>query len=242
MMILSINLSGGGHGCASFPSSATSTFKPRKKIQVIRVEKATNSVSDSKTKKANLSAARKERIKLPNYGDGFGDKTFHIREFLSQPSGIEAMLNTSALKSFQSIDANNYRCTLQKVQFLNFEAAPVLDLRVTQTIENCTVEMLSCKFEGSEILEQQNNHFSAFMVNHMTWDRDDLESYLEVDVKLNLTLEIYTRPFTMMPASAVERPGNLMMQALVDRLVPLLMQQLLQDYGKWVHQQLDHLA
>ncbi|XP_024930554.1 uncharacterized protein LOC107420795 isoform X2 [Ziziphus jujuba] len=235
MMILSINLSGGGHGCASFPSSATSTFKPRKKIQVIRVEKATNSVSDSKTKKANLSAARKERIKLPNYGDGFGDKTFHIREFLSQPSGIEAMLNTSALKSFQSIDANNYRkceecfpwiptltdprtflllcwismCTLQKVQFLNFEAAPVLDLRVTQTIENCTVEMLSCKFEGSEILEQQNNHFSAFMVNHMTWDRDDLESYLEVDVKLNLTLEIYTRPFTMMPASAVERPGNL---------------------------------
>lgn len=81
----------------------------RKKIKVIKLEKATNSVSESKTKKANLSAARKERIKLPNYGDGSGDKRFHVREFLSLPSGIEAMLNTSALKSFQSIDSNTYR-------------------------------------------------------------------------------------------------------------------------------------
>lgn len=32
------------------------------------------------------------------------------------------------------------------------------------------------------------------MINHMTWDADDLESYLEVDVKLNLTLEVCNIP------------------------------------------------
>lgn len=32
------------------------------------------------------------------------------------------------------------------------------------------------------------------MVNHMTWDKDDLESYLEVDIKLNLTLEVVRLP------------------------------------------------
>ncbi|KAJ0089819.1 hypothetical protein Patl1_12759 [Pistacia atlantica] len=65
------------------------------------------------------------------------------------------------------------------------------------------------KFEGSNIVERQNDHFSAFMTNHITWYKNDSVSFLEVDVKLNLSLEIYTRPFTLLPVSAVERPGNL---------------------------------
>jgi hypothetical protein len=37
------------------------------------------------------------------------------------------------------------------------------------------------------------NHFygfAAYMVNHMTWSDADTDSFLEVDVKLNLTLEV----------------------------------------------------
>lgn len=197
--------------------------------------------SESNAKKANLCAAKKERIKLPNFEDGFGGKNFHISEFLSHPSGTEAMLNARALKNFEPLNTDTYRCTLPKLKLLNFEAAPVLDLRVNPTNEDCMVEMLSCKFEGSEAVERQNSRFSALMTNHMSWGTDDSESFLEVDVKLKLTLEIYTRPFTMMPVSAVERPGNLMMQALLDKLVPLLLQQLLQDYNKWILEQLEHL-
>ncbi|XP_017416135.1 uncharacterized protein LOC108326999 isoform X2 [Vigna angularis] len=192
---------------------------------------------NSNSKRASLFAAKKERIRLPTYSDDFGGKKYHISEFLSHPSGIAAVLNTKALESFQSLDANTYRCELPKLQFLNFEAAPLLDLRVTSTDEDCLVEMLSCKFEGSEVVKEQNRHFSAFMVNHMKWGGAGAESYLEVDVKLNLTLEIYTQPFTMMPTSAIEGPGNIMMQALVDKLVPLLLQQMLQDYDAWVKKQ-----
>ncbi|KAG6649482.1 hypothetical protein I3843_07G210900 [Carya illinoinensis] len=237
-MMLTIKWHGRGQAAAPFLLKSNHSFF-RKKNEVIKVQNS--SPSDSNAKKANLSATRKERIKLPKYDHGYGGKTFHISEFLRHPSGIQAMLNTRALQNFQALDSNIYRCFLPKVQLLDFEAAPVLDLRVIPTNEDCTVEMLSCKFEGSEIMERQNNHFSAFMTNHMTWKTDDFESFLEIDVKLNLTLEIYTRPFTMMPISAVEHPGNLMMQALVDRLVPVLLQQLLQDYDGWVHQQLDHI-
>nr|CCH47217.1 hypothetical protein [Lupinus angustifolius] len=232
--------------------------------------------SDLNSKKANLFAEKKERVKLPTYNDDLGGKKYHISEFLSHSSGIAAVLNTRALQSFQPLDDNTYKCALPKLQFLNFEAAPWMDLRVTSTDEDCLVEMLSCKFEGSELVEEQNNHFSAlinqrmvissdtclffleqdqslshaygenphwetFMRNHMTWGGgDDAESFLEVDVKLNLTLEIYTRPFTMLPISAVERPGNLMMQALVDKLVPMLLQQMIQDYDEWVQNQLEN--
>ncbi|XP_059663023.1 uncharacterized protein LOC132308807 [Cornus florida] len=227
-------------------SSAIASFgfqtfsAPRWKIEVIKV-KIENS-SESNIKRASLSARKKERVKLPNYENGGrGKKIYNISEFLSQQSGVEAILNTRALQSFQSLDSNTYRCTLPRIQLLNFEVAPVLDLRVITTTEDCTVEMLSCKFEGSEMVERQNNHFSAFMRNHITWDTNDSEPFLDVDVKLNLALEIYTMPFKLMPVSAVERPGNLMMQALVDRLVPLLLQQLLQYYEKWVREQCEYL-
>lgn len=79
----------------------------RKKTEVIKVNISTP--SESNVKKANLSAARKERIKLPSYDDGCGGKTFHISEFLSHTSGIQAILNTSALQDFQALDADTYR-------------------------------------------------------------------------------------------------------------------------------------
>ncbi|KAG4931151.1 hypothetical protein JHK86_048112 [Glycine max] len=169
--------------------------------------KAATSLNSNAKKKANLFAEKKERIRLPTYNDDLGGKKYHISEFLSQPSGIAAVLNTKALQSFESLDANTYRCELPKLQFLNFEAAPLLDLRVTSTDEDCLVEMLSCKFEGSEVVKEQNDHFSvflrivtvmfvnnfygfaAFMRNQMTWGGAGAESFLEVDVKLNLTLE-----------------------------------------------------
>lgn len=32
------------------------------------------------------------------------------------------------------------------------------------------------------------------MLNHMTWETNDFESFLEVEVKLNLTLEVVIIP------------------------------------------------
>ncbi|KAK6129799.1 hypothetical protein DH2020_036452 [Rehmannia glutinosa] len=212
-------------------------FRTRKRngVRKVSVKKAKLSESNN-VKRANLSATRKERIRLPNYGHG-ENKIYHISEFLSHPSGVEAILNTRALQSYHSLDSNLYRCILPHVQLFSFEVAPVLDLLVTPTSEDCVVEMLSCKFEGSDVVERQNEHFSASMRNHIKWEVIDAEPFLDVDVRLNLVLEIYTQPFALLPTSAVEGPGNIMMQALVDQLVPLLVQQLLQDYEEWVCQQ-----
>ncbi|XP_048494964.1 uncharacterized protein LOC104886760 isoform X4 [Beta vulgaris subsp. vulgaris] len=147
------------------------------------------------------------------------------------------MLNVNVLENYDSIDVNTYRCKIPPIQLLNFEVAPVLDLQVSPASECCTVELLSCKFEGSEIVESQNKYFSATMKNLITWDKTGSESFLDVDVKLNIALEIYNQPFKLLPVSTVEAPGNIVLQALLDRFVPLLLQQLLQDYDAWVTQQ-----
>ncbi|KAG7540819.1 hypothetical protein ISN45_Aa07g009750 [Arabidopsis thaliana x Arabidopsis arenosa] len=189
----------------------------------------------SSSKKANLSASRKQRIRLQINGE----KELTFSEFLKHPSGMEAVINAKALQSYHLVEDtdNTYRCTLPKVQLMSFEVSPVLVLRVTPTQEDCTVELLSCKLEGSELLENQSERFSAIMTNCMTWNMEHPEPFLEADVRLNVTLEISTRPFTMLPVSAVEAPGNLVMQTLVDTLVPLLLQQLLKDYDEWIQKQ-----
>nr|KJB55229.1 hypothetical protein B456_009G069700 [Gossypium raimondii] len=109
-----------------------------------------NIVASSNAKQANLFASRTQRVKLPVYDDTFKDKgdggqPYHISQFLSHPSGIQAILNTRALENFELLDTNAYRCTLPKLALFNFEASPVLDLRVIPTKEDCIVELFSCK-------------------------------------------------------------------------------------------------
>ncbi|CAA7015207.1 unnamed protein product [Microthlaspi erraticum] len=216
----------------SYPNSI---LRKRIHVEGSNVHSGKRAVVISNSKQANLSASRKQRIKLQNNGE----KKLTFSEFLKHPSGMEAVINAKALHSYHLVDDNDntYRCRLPKIQLMSFEVTPVLVLKVTPTQEDCTVELLSCKLEGSELLENQSERFSAVMINCMTWEMEDPEPFLEVDVRLNVTLEISTRPFTMLPVSAVEVPGNLVMQTLVDSLVPLLLQQLLKDYDDWSQKQ-----
>ncbi|KAG9450148.1 hypothetical protein H6P81_010113 [Aristolochia fimbriata] len=193
-------------------------------------------LTEAKSKRANLYAEQKQKITLPNYSSSSG-KVYSFQEFLSHPLGIESLLNTRALQCFEYLDSNTYRCTLPKVKFLKFEVSPILVLRVTPANEYCMVEMLSCKFEGSESLERQNDYFTAFMTNCISWDASSSELSLDVDVKLNVTLEVHTLPFTLLPISAIETPGNLAVQRLVDSMIQLLVQHLCEDYDRWVQEQ-----
>ncbi|GMH11803.1 hypothetical protein Nepgr_013644 [Nepenthes gracilis] len=224
----------GGFGMLS-SSALCNLSSTRDVIGIIKLIK--DNSAKSNVKRALLSARKKERIKLPKYEDSCRGKIYHVSEFLNDPAGVEALLNVDALESWKTLGSNTYRCTLPGIQLLNFEVAPVLDLQVNRTSDNCTVELLSCKFQGSDILERQNKHFSAFMENCITWDRNDSESFMDVDVKLDISLEIYNQPFLLLPVSAIEGPGNMVMQALLDRFVPLLLQKLLKDYDSWVQQQ-----
>ncbi|KAK8645302.1 hypothetical protein V6N13_119143 [Hibiscus sabdariffa] len=196
------------------PQLSRSIISPRKGILPLPIKLRLHSlhpyrvkngiVASSDVKRANLSASRTQRVNLPVYddtseGSGNGGQPYHISRFLSHPSGIQAILNTKALETIEFLDTSSYRCTLPKLALFNFEATPVLDLRVIPTEEDCTVELFSCKQEPCAL---------ATMINHITWDTNISEPFLEVDVKLNLTLEVYTRPFILLPISAVERPGN----------------------------------
>lgn len=187
----------------------------------------------SRKKIANLCVQRKQRVPLPTHVNNTGMPK-PLSEFLRQPAGMESMLNTNALQTHEYVGCNTFRCTLPKLEILNFEVAPVVDLSVVANEQECIVEMLSCKFEGSEAVESQNERFSASMRNQLSWDTNSQsDQTLEVNVQLNVSLEVYTLPFTLLPLSAVETPGNVILQALVDRMVPIFLDHLLDDYYRW---------
>jgi hypothetical protein len=68
----------------------------------------------------------------------------HLSTFLQQPAGTQSMLNTKALRRYEYVGDDVYRCYLPKVTLLNFEVAPIVDLFVAASDVDCRVEMRQC--------------------------------------------------------------------------------------------------
>ncbi|KAL3686966.1 hypothetical protein R1sor_013275 [Riccia sorocarpa] len=209
--------------------SGSASLPQRRSRQMLRI---IGRATDKKKKVAKLYAKKQKTVPLPTFLDSQGNPQ-HLRVFLNEPEGRKCMLNTKTLQKYEDLGDNIFRCYLPKIEFLNFEVAPVIDLLVAASEDNCQVELLSCKFEGSEVVRSQNDRFSASLKNHLTWSVRQSQEILNVNLELNVALEVYTLPFTLLPVSAVETPGNLIMQSLVDRLVPLFLENMFNEYQAW---------
>lgn len=188
-------------------------------------------------RKANIRVKKQETVPLVTLTDSSG-MPHHLSSFLQQPAGTQSMLNTKALQRYEYVGDDVYRCYLPKVTLLNFEVAPIVDLLVAASDVDCRVEMRQCTFSGSEVVEDQNERFSASLKNHLTWhDTPEGDQLLRLETELIVQLEVYTVPFTMLPLSAVEVPGNAIMQAMLDRLIPVFLDYLFVDYKRWVDEE-----
>ncbi|KAG6556764.1 hypothetical protein Mapa_001708 [Marchantia paleacea] len=213
-------------GLTDSPMYVTPQRTPRHNLKIL------GRATDKKNKIAKLFVTQQKTVPLPTFYDSQGNPQ-HLRVFLSQPEGRQSMLNTKALDKYEDLGDNKFRCYLPKIEFLSFEVAPVIDLLVAANEDNCQVELLSCKFEGSDIVRSQNERFSASLKNHLFWTTKQSQEVLYVKLELNVFLEVYTLPFTLLPVSAVESPGTLIMQSLVDRLLPLFLDNMFKDYQAW---------
>ncbi|GBG60597.1 hypothetical protein CBR_g8618 [Chara braunii] len=191
--------------------------------------------STDEAKIANLSASKSSvsRFTLSGNVEASG-KPYALSSFLRQPAGRESMLNARALRKIEPLEDDLYRCYLGTTEFFGIAVTPVIDLQVTVADSDCLVEMLSCRFEGSNQVHEINRRFSASLSNRLHWEpMGSRQLLLKNDVNLSVSLEVFTLPFTMLPISAVEVPGNTLLQALLERLVPLFLQQLKDDYTAW---------
>ncbi|KAG0569926.1 hypothetical protein M758_6G121000 [Ceratodon purpureus] len=190
-------------------------------------------VAGAKQRKAQLSAGSEQTVPLPIFTDRHGMPQ-PLSQFLQQPAGMKSMLATNYLEDFEYLGNNVFRCYLPKISALGREVAPVMDLLVHATESECVVEMIACKFEEPDASVDKVERFSANLKNHLQWKYGEGgELLLCTNLNINVSIEVHTLPFTMLPLSAVETPGNAVLQAMVDRMVPAFMQRLLEDYYNW---------
>ncbi|KAL4576795.1 hypothetical protein LXL04_012895 [Taraxacum kok-saghyz] len=81
-----------------------------------------------------------------------------LLEYMSLPASQYSVLDAQRI---ERIDDKTFRCYVYKFKFFAFEVCPVLLVRVEEQPNGCSINLLSCKLEGSPIVVAQNDKFEG---------------------------------------------------------------------------------
>jgi len=159
--------------------------------------------------------------------------------FLASEKGIHSLLNLEHIRAFDQLDKTRYRVYCGSFKLLSWYVEPVLDLEVILNNGSCILETRSCEIQGrSEKVREQNSRFKANYRYRIDWGEDYSSGkgstpFIQTGGDLQMQLQIYTFPFTKLPLSAVQGPGNKLMQALLRYLLPAFLDSFLEDFADW---------
>lgn len=109
------------------------------------------SADSSSTPKARFVARRTESISVRPLERP-------LLEYMSLPASQYSVLDAQRI---ERVDDKTFRCYVYKFKFFAFEVCPVLLVRVDEQPNGCSINLLSCKLEGSPIVVAQNNKFEG---------------------------------------------------------------------------------
>ncbi|KAK8952278.1 hypothetical protein KSP39_PZI004770 [Platanthera zijinensis] len=155
-----------------------------------------------------------------------------LADYMSLPASQYSVLDAQRI---ERVDDNTFRCYVYSIKFFSFEVCPVLIVRVEEEPYGCCIRLLSCKLEGSPVVQAQNDKFSASMVNKVSYDTALHHSQLQQltsDTVIEVTIEI---PFLFrwIPRNAIESTGTEVLERLLRIMLPRFLDQLVKDYRAW---------
>ncbi|CAL9089681.1 unnamed protein product [Musa textilis] len=155
-----------------------------------------------------------------------------LAEYMSLPASQYSVLDAERI---ERIDDNTFRCYVYRIKFFAFEVCPVLVVRVDEEPNGCCIRLLSCKLEGSPLVEAQNEKFSASMVNRVSCN-DGLHNstfqQLATDTVIEVTIDI-PFAFRAIPVEVFESTGTQVLEQLLRLMLPRFLAQLVKDYQSW---------
>lgn len=204
-------------GLTSSSSSSNSDDSPKPSLSV--------SADSSSAPKARFVARRTESVSVRPLERP-------LLEYMSLPASQYSVLDAQRI---ERIDDNTFRCYVYTFKFFAFEVCPVLLVRVEEQPNGCSINLVSCKLEGSPIVVAQNNKFDASMVNRISCDRNQSNSSiqeLKSDTVIEVSIEI-PFPFQAIPAQTIESSGTQVLEQILKIMLPRFMAQLVKDYEAW---------
>ncbi|KAL1542356.1 hypothetical protein AAHA92_26460 [Salvia divinorum] len=155
-----------------------------------------------------------------------------LTEYMSLPASQYSVLDAERI---ERVDDNTFRCYVYRFKFFAFEVCPVLLVRVEEQPDGCSINLLSCKLEGSPIVVAQNDKFDASMENKISCDSPRSDSpvqKLTSDAVIEVSIEI-PFAFRAIPTQSIESTGSRVLGQILKAMLPRFMSQLVKDYQAW---------
>ncbi|ONL93618.1 hypothetical protein ZEAMMB73_Zm00001d027659 [Zea mays] len=140
---------------------------------------------------------------------------------MSLPASQYSVLDAERI---ERVDDSTFRCYVYRFRFFALEVCPVLLVRVDEEPDGCCIRLLSCKLEGSPLVEAQNDKFSASMANRVfcsSKSQDSTLQQLTSDTTIEVAIDI-PFPFRAIPVEAIESSGSLLKTTKLGLLAMLL--------------------
>ncbi|GJN30298.1 hypothetical protein PR202_gb18591 [Eleusine coracana subsp. coracana] len=183
----------------------------RRSRAVVRASSSSSSpsaVSSSSAPKARFIARRSESTSVKQL-----DRP--LAEYMSLPASQYSVLDAERI---ERVDDSTFRCYVYRFRFFALEVCPVLLVRVDEEPNGCCIRLLSCKLEGSPLVEAQNDKFSVD------------SSKFGISVKVTIDIPF---PFRAIPVEAIESSGRQVLEQLLRVMLPRFLKQLDKDYQAW---------
>lgn len=153
-----------------------------------------------------------------------------LAEYMGLPASQYSVLDAERI---ERVDDSTFRCYVYRFRFFALEVCPVLLVRVDEEPNGCCIRLLSCKLEGSPLVEAQNDKFSASMANRVFCNNSsDGSQQLTSDATIEVTIDI-PFPFRAIPVEAIESSGRQVLEQLLRVMLPRFLKQLDKDYQAW---------
>ncbi|XP_020588916.1 uncharacterized protein LOC110030507 isoform X2 [Phalaenopsis equestris] len=132
-----------------------------------------------------------------------------LADYMALPASQYSVLDAQRI---ERVDENTFRCYVYRIKFFTFEICPVLVVRVEEEPYGCCIRLLSCKLEGSPLVEAQNDKFSASMVNKISYDTTLRDSQMQ-QLTTDTIIEV--------------------LEQILRIMLPRFLNQLVKDYQAW---------
>eukprot|EP00252_Welwitschia_mirabilis_P024115 TRINITY_DN702_c0_g1_i1.p1 TRINITY_DN702_c0_g1~~TRINITY_DN702_c0_g1_i1.p1 ORF type:complete len:273 (+),score=48.41 TRINITY_DN702_c0_g1_i1:166-984(+) len=155
-----------------------------------------------------------------------------LSEYMSLPASQYSVLDAERI---ERVDENTFRCYIYRFKFFTVEVCPVLLVRVEEKADGCSINLLSCKLEGSPIVAAQNDRFSASMVNEVSYrdsNKLSMSKQLMSKASIEVILDILP-PFQVIPVELIESTGSKVLEQILGMMLPRFLKQLAKDYRAW---------
>ncbi|KAF5770627.1 hypothetical protein HanXRQr2_Chr14g0661491 [Helianthus annuus] len=220
---------------SKIPTNSVSINNPRNAFLWL----TSSSASDDSSKpsfsvSAGLSSAPKARF-VARRTESISVRPLErpLLEYMSLPASQYSVLDAQRI---ERIDDNTFRCYVYTFKFFAFEVCPVLLVRVEEQPNGCSINLLSCKLEGSPIVVAQNDKFDASMVNRISCDTTNQSNSsmqkLTSDTVIEVSIDI-PFPFQAIPVQTIESTGTQVLDQILKIMLPRFMAQLVKDYQAW---------